>query len=430
MKKRISLILTLIIVILCFSLLGCSLLQGKSAYEIACDNGFVGTEQEWLNSLKAQDAGSISIYDLFDAYLSQYPSATFAEFLQAYMIVEYSDIEYAVANSIQSVVSVYSTFARKNTRPGQSSDYQAGGAGVVYRIQDGYAYIITNYHVVYDRDSNSSNGIAKKIEVYSYGHENTEKTIQADFVGGSITKDIAVIKARIADFSSDIKAVQSAGNQLALGERVVAIGNPLGENISVSAGVISVDSEEIEMEALDSAAKTNLLRVIRTDTAINSGNSGGGLFNLKGELVGIVNAKTVESGVESMGYAIPVSVAAGVADCVIDNDSKKCILGVTLTTSSTQTQYNALLNRVDILETISVETIETNALAYGKLLKGDVIKSVSINGSEAFKITRLFHLSDFLYKVRTGDTIYLQIERNGASMVVELTPSTLNFQLI
>lgn len=397
--------------------------DGKSAYQIWLDNGYAGTESDFLNWLKGANGQSvqIDIYQIYNAYLSAYPNVLFEEFIEKFMRTGYSGTEYAIAKGIQSVVSIYSTFTRNTNRPGQSSEYSAGGAGIIYKIQGGYAYIITNFHMVYDRSSNTVNGIAKKIEVYTYGYESTANTITAEFVGGSITQDIAVIKVALSEFSGDIQAVQVAdSNQLSLGELVVAIGNAAARGISATSGIISIDSEEIQMEALDSAAKSILLRVIRTDAPINQGNSGGGLFNARGELIGIVNAKIIQSGVENIGYAIPINVAAGIADCVIENDSKKCVLGIEIIAASTSLQYNILQGRTEIIEAIYVDNVNSSSLAAGKLQKGDKLISARLNDGESTLITRLFHLSDFLYKARPNDMLKLEIERNGAIITVEI----------
>lgn len=439
--KRKNLIVSLVALLvvaamMCFLFTACTEASspGKSAYEIACDNGFIGTEQEWLNSLKGQDgangqnAGSADIYNLFDAYKDINPDATFEEFLNDYLSIDYYDIQYAAAKGIQSAVSIYCTFERSSPTPGKPANYSTAGAGVVYRISGNDVYIITNYHVLHDNESNTADGIAKQINVYSYGFEYSPFSVSAEFAGGSITKDIAVIKAPLSAFKSAVKAAELGdSNDIALGERTVAIGNPSAEGISITSGIVSVDSEEIEMDALDSASNTNVMRVIRTDTPINSGNSGGGLYNSRGQLLGIVNAKSIVSGVDNIGYAIPVNIAVGIADSVIENDSKKCLLGVTVTAITSLTQYNAAKGRVEIVETITVESVNALALADGKLLTGDKLVSVRINGGEASRLTRIFHLSDFLYKVRGGDTLYLGIIRNGTDMTIELSPAPANF---
>ncbi|MCL2752200.1 MAG: S1C family serine protease [Firmicutes bacterium] len=427
---------SIISIALCFSASACGAMllpvPGKSAYEIARDNGFTGTEQDWLDSLKGVnglnglDAAGFSIYELYDAYLVVHPGATFADFLKEFSVVGYLDTEYAVARAVQSAVKVESTFTVRSG--GQNRDASAQGAGVVYKLADGYAYIITNYHMVYDKSSTDPNGLAKKIEVWSYAHEIRGKYVSAEFVGGSIAKDIAVVKAQTADFSGAVAAAQIAdSNGITLGEKTVAVGNPSGMGISASSGIISVDSEIIEMTALDAANSTQKveMRVMRTDAAINKGNSGGGLFNGRGELIGIVNAKIMD--VENIGFAIPVNVAAGIADCVIDNNSEKCMFGITTVAQSTQTQYNSAKNKVEIIETVAVHGVTAGGLADEKLSAGDKLKAARVNGGALFQLTRNFHLGDFLYRVRPGDTIYVTVEREGTTQEIALAPQAGNF---
>lgn len=434
MKKLISRIGVLIVVVLvCVSACACSLgLAGKSAYEIACENGFAGTEQEWLASLvgkDGQDAQEIDIYTLFDAYLELYPETSFEEFLRTFISSDYYDTEYAAAKGLQSAMRVRSRFQTRSggLRP-TTTTYYSEGSGVVYKIEGAYAYIITNYHMVYDYDSITQNKIADEILVYSYG---SETSIKAEYVGGSASKDVAVIKTVAASLPDFMKTADIAdSNSVTPGMRSVAVGNPLAYGISVSSGIVSVDSEEIEMDALDSAGSTIVMRVIRTDTAINSGNSGGGLFNSKGELIGIVNAKTVLSGVENIGYAIPINVAAGIADCVIDNDSKKCILGITVAASASVVTYDSAKNSVAIIESVVVDSITAGGLADGVLQKGDLLLSVKINNDEFFSITRIFHLSDYLYKARQGDILSLEINRGGEILILQMTVGSGNFSLV
>ena len=101
-----------------------------------------------------------------------------------------------------------------------------------------------------------------------------------------------------------------------VGESAIAIGNPEGNGFSTSLGIVSVDSEYIEMTGADGVTNVEF-RVMRIDTAVNGGNSGGGLFNSKGELIGIVNAKIQSTTVENIAYAIPSNLAAAVADNII-----------------------------------------------------------------------------------------------------------------
>ena len=123
--------------------------------------------------------------------------------------------------------------------------------------------------------------------------------------------DVAVLRI---DKSDIVKTAAEKGtlcavsfgdsDNVAVGQTAIAIGNPEAEGISVSSGIISVTSEDITMTAVDESS-TVTMRVIRTDTAINSGNSGGGLFDTQGKLIGIVNAKMKTEKAENIAYAIP-----------------------------------------------------------------------------------------------------------------------------
>lgn len=231
-----------------------------------------------------------------------------------------SDTAVATQTAIQSSVSVYTVFNKEvtvyNPRPTTvTQDVTAAGAGVIYKIQGDDVYIITNYHMVYDQESTAADKLAHTYYVYLYGHEENQDALDASLVGGSMDKDIAILKVTFEDVPDCIVAA-GISNKIILGERVIAIGNPMSQGIAVTSGVVSVISETITMEALNSTnfAKRYVdLTVIRTDAAINGGNSGGGLFNIEGKLVGIVVAKTIENGIEGMGYVIPVNVAIGEA---------------------------------------------------------------------------------------------------------------------
>lgn len=431
-KLAIKIIAAAVALTLILSMAACTGQAGKSAYEIARDNGFTGSEQEWLASLSGtdgrdgKDAEAFDIYTLFDAYLETYTDATFEEFLQSFLVADYYDVEYAAARAVQSIVSIRSRFKSQSGgfRPTVTT-YYAAGSGVVYKSSGEDFYIITNYHVVYDYTSITENHIADEILVYSYGGGSFT---EAEFIGGSVSKDIAIIKASSAELQEYLKpAVVTDSGNLTLGSRAIVAGNPLNEGIAVTSGIISVDSEEIEMEALDAPSNTVYMRVIRTDTPINSGNSGGGMFNTRGELIGIVNAKTVSSGVESMGYAIPSNVAKGIADCVIENASKKCVLGIVVTATEFNIEYDSQISSITLAQKLEVTEITAGSLADGKLLTGDILLSALIGSSGEISLTRSFHLSDFLYKARVGDTLYLTVLRGGTETEVSLTIGSGNF---
>ena len=226
---------------------------------------------------------------------------------------------------------------------------------------------------------------------------------------------------------SDASAVQVASSDgVMVGESAIAIGNAQGYGISVSLGVVSVDSEYITMTAAD--GKTSVKsRLMRVDTAVNPGNSGGGLFNGKGELIGIVNAKIVDEEVDSIGYAIPSAVAVAVADNIIDHclgTDAECVqramLGITVAPIDSKAVYDPIDGSVRIVETVSVYELSEDSIANGILQSGDVMVSASFNESTVV-ITRQYHIIDMMLRVRAGDEIELSIIRGDEEMTVKVT---------
>jgi serine protease Do len=161
------------------------------------------------------------------------------------------------------------------------------------------------------------------------------------------------------------------------------------------------------------------MRVIRVDTPVNLGNSGGGLFDENGNIIGIVNARSSSTSTENIGYAIPSNVARAVADNIIDycygtdcTSVMRAMLGVTVTLSSLSTNYNIDTGRLERIEEVSVHEVTPGALADGIFEVGDIIKTVSI-GNQSLNITRQHQLIDAMLDARVGDTVSFTLIRNG-----------------
>ncbi len=352
-------------------------------------------------------------------------------------------VAFAAAQGLRSAVSIYCTF--EMTTGGNSfwnpipstQTYYTTGSGVIYKLgADGSAFIVTNYHVIYDSNSNTETHVSDKIYVYLYGMEDEAYAIPASFVGGSANYDIAVLRV---DKSEVLKNAYANGSAAAVtvgdsdkvfpGTTTLAIGNPSATDlggISVTRGIVSVDSEYITMTASDNSGEVSF-RVIRTDTPVNAGNSGGGLFNDKGELIGIINAKITSTQIESIGYAIPSSVARAIADNIIDYCyGKDCtsvmrgILGVTITTTAHSTVYDTESGMLVRVEEISVHEVTSGGLAEGILRANDVIKSITI-GEKTVSVTRQHHLIDAMLDVRVGDTVSITVVRDGVEATVSTT---------
>ena len=182
-----------------------------------------------------------------------------------------------------SVVQIYT----------QSNSGSGAGSGVIISSEDGY--ILTCNHVV----EGASTMIVELANNSRY---------DAKLVGTDAGTDLAVIKITPKEEEPLTAAKHGVSANLVAGEYVVAIGNPLGTlGGTVSHGIISATERQVPFKNSDGSTTT--MNLIQTDAAINSGNSGGGLFNLKGELIGIVNAKYASTGVEGLGFAIPIDSA-------------------------------------------------------------------------------------------------------------------------
>lgn len=353
------------------------------------------------------------------------------------------NIAYATAKGLRSAVSVYCTFER--TTAGSSfwdptpttKTYYTTGSGVIWEADaEGNAFLVTNLHVIYDGESDTENGISDRIFVYLYGREAEEYAIPATYVGGSAYYDIAVLRV---DASSVLKDAVLSGsvsdvsvgdsNAVVPGDTAIAIGNPSSTGLaglSVTAGVISVDSEYIEMTASDGSGDV-AFRVMRTDAPVNAGNSGGGLFNGKGELIGIVNAKLTNTSIEGVGYAIPSSVVRGVAENIIDHcygtecESTLCaVLGVTVETSAYATVYDPETGLLYRTEEIRVVETTEGSLADGVLLPGDIQVSVRVGDGEEVSVLRRHHLIDAMLDARVGDTVTFTVLRDGVETELSL----------
>lgn len=346
-----------------------------------------------------------------------------------------NDVAYAAAQGLRSSVSIYCKFTVtvSGGRYSQTTTGTSAGSGVIYRLDGntGSAFIITNYHVVYNSNATSENGISEDISVYLYGMENsTAYAIPATYVGGSMYYDIAVLRVegssvlQTAAKNGSAAAVTIADSDLvAPGQTAIAVGNPESYGISVTKGIISVTSEYISMTASDGATSVSF-RVIRIDTAVNSGNSGGGLFNADGALIGIVNAKVSSDDVENIGYAIPSNVSRAIADNIIDYCyGKECktvmrgLLGITVSVSAYMTAYDTETGFIVCYEKVSVAEVTAGGLGEKILQKDDIITAIQIE-DEIIEITRQYHLIDAMLDVRVGDTVTITVERNGETVTV------------
>ena len=404
-----------------------------------------------------KDGTSFSVTDAYNEYKKLYPDATYEDFLRACVTAPNDGNAVVVARCLLSAVKLFAdtkTTQNETNLWGQvvsSTDTwsRSGGSGAIYKIEDEYTYIITNYHVVYNEKANEDNGgyIASRIVGYLYGSESvgvlktdaeTGETIYEDgypvydygkfgiemeFVGGSAEKDIAVIRAKTADMlaiNPQIMAVEFASDYH-VGETAIAVGNPEGQGISVSEGVVSVDSESVYLDING----TRLYRSMRIDTAIYEGSSGGGLFNASGELIGITNSGDTAD--QNINYAVPLDIVKNTVENIMyyyqDGDEQtqnayKVYLGLTVQIDESKYVYDEDSGYGNIVEKVSVLSIEAESIVSKmNILEGDQILSIYIGADSdslvEYKISRSFELGDLLLTVREGDTIKFKLSRTS-----------------
>ena len=277
---------------------------------------------------------------------------------------------------------------------GQNQVESGVGSGVIIS-SDGY--ILTCAHVV-----DGASTITVTIG---------DKDYTATLVGEDTTSDIAVIKI---DADGLTPATVGNSDSLKVGQSVMAVGNPLGElGGTVTGGMISALNRSVTIQG---SSSVNTMSLIQMDASVSPGNSGGGLFNMNGELVGIVNAKSSSSDAEGLGFAIPINDAIKVAQELLENGyvTGRPYLGITyLAVTDAQTASQLGVNAYGVYV---VEVVKGGPAEKAGLQAGDRI--VSVDGTE---IASKDDLGTLMQKHAAGDTLSITIAREGQMQTVNVT---------
>ena len=277
---------------------------------------------------------------------------------------------------------------------GQNQVESGAGSGVIIS-SDGY--ILTCAHVV-----DGASTITVTIG---------DKDYTATLVGEDTTSDIAVIKI---DADGLTPATVGNSDSLKVGQSVMAVGNPLGElGGTVTGGMISALNRSVTIQG---SSSVNTMSLIQMDASVSPGNSGGGLFNMNGELVGIVNAKSSSSDAEGLGFAIPINDAIKVAQDLLENGyvTGRPYLGITyLAVEDAQTAAQLGVNAYGVYV---VEVVKGGPAEKAGLQAGDRI--VSVDGTE---IASKDDLGTLMQKHAAGDTLSITIAREGQMQTVNVT---------
>lgn len=319
--------------------------------------------------------------------------------LQQVSLSNYSDTGIQVANKVRpSIVGIQVEFSTSSPFM-NSSTSKAEGSGIIIS-EDGY--ILTNNHIISSSTSNSYYEVSKanKVTVYLY---NDDTAYEAKIIGTDEQTDLAVIKIEKTGLTA---AELGNSDDVKVGEFVMAVGNPLGLQSSVTGGMVSA----INREVTDSDGKTFTL--IQTDAAINSGNSGGALVNAEGKVIGINTLKLSGTGIEGMGFAIPINSTIDIYEQLIQyNKVKRPYIGITgINVDEKTAEYNK------IVVGVYVKSVETFSAAEKAGIKtGDVI--IEADGT---KVTTMEELNRIKNNHSIGDEMTIKLNRSGKEVTVTL----------
>ena len=302
--------------------------------------------------------------------------------------------------SVQQIASVVSPSVVAITTEQMSSSQtwfggyyvQSGAGSGVIISQDGY--ILTCAHVV-------SGATSVKVQL-----NGSDESYDATVVGQDSTSDIAVLKI---DATGLTPAVIGDSDALAVGEVAVAVGNPLGTlSNTVTDGIVSALNRQVTVQDND-------MTLIQTDASISPGNSGGGLFNANGELIGIVNAKSSYSEAEGIGFAIPINTAMEIGRQLIENGGvARPALGVKImdvTDAQTAQQLGVSTMGVYVVEVTKGSGADAAGVQAGDRVLA--VDDTAVSDSSALK--------NYLKDKGIGDTVNLQVERDGKVLTLAVT---------
>ena len=313
-----------------------------------------------------------------------------------------------VADScMPSIVSITNMFTETyDSFWGQQGEMQneASGSGIIVGQNDEELLIATNNHVIAEADQLSIQ--------FSDG-----TTAEAQVKGSEADVDLAVIAVKISDLSEDtLNSIKVAtlgdSESLKVGEPAIAIGNALGYGQSVTTGVISALNREVTVDNV-----TNEL--IQTDAAINPGNSGGALLNINGEVIGINAVKYSSTGVEGMGYAIPISTAKPIIDELMQKETKSKV-------DAAESAYLGI-SGVDVTQDVAqmygmplgvyvAQVVEGSAAESAGIVKGDIITEF-----DGQSVSSMNELKGILEYYAAGQTVDIKIQEGSANGYQEKT---------
>ena len=315
-----------------------------------------------------------------------------------------------VKNAVVSVINKQST-SRNNLYGTQQTGGELAtaseGSGVIYKNENGYAYIVTNYHV-----------IAKSQELEVLLSDGTRE--KAELVGSDQWTDLAVI--RIANTNVSTVAEFANSDDVEVGQTAIAIGSPLGSEFatSVTQGIVSATNRAVATDVDGDGQEDWVVTAIQTDAAINPGNSGGALINSAGQVIGINSMKISKSSVEGMGFAIPSNEVVSIIKQLEENGKiTRPALGISMVNlTSVNTRVIQQMNLpADVKSGVVIAEVDSKGSAKAAGLQAyDVI--VEMDGQ---KIEGIQNLRKVLYSHKVGDKMEVTYYRNGQKQTTTIS---------
>lgn len=409
-----------------------------------------------------KDGKDLTIYDILEA-AKEIPGnedMTLDELLQKYLsytpqeIEEQVNFQKTINQSLLSAVYVYMDVNDWDSKTNRLVTQAYSGAGVIIDMDKtaGDMTVLTNCHVVYSAKAKThgADGYSDNILLWTYGTElYRDSVMRAEIMCASMTYDLALLKVTASDVvkNSNAKPISwVSAEENFLGETVYTIGNPKSMKLSVSTGYISRDLQTYKTDMNNDPTKEKdeySYDVMRLDMGVNSGNSGGGVFNNSGQLIGILNARSTSEDVTNptlnVAYALPSArvkrVVARMRDDYtgVETHSFKRVnwedmLGLELYNASTKLNDKGL---VEIEEIVKVTSSDMST-PFSKFIVGDVLSHIKVTrGDEVIEdldITRKHNFTDAMISVKAGDLVTVTVLRGGTPRDLTMTFTQSHFK--
>ena len=331
-----------------------------------------------------------------DASLGEYTSCNNCN---STVIVENGSLSAAVEKAYSGAVMI---------RNYTNNRVSGSGSGFIYKLDDKYAYVMTNHHVV--SGGNKWTVITK-----------TDEEIEGKVLGSDEYLDLAVIRIEKKNYMRTITIGDNS--KIKLGDNIFTIGAPVGYEYrgTVTSGIVSGLNRLVEVSVKNTLSGGDwVMEVIQTNAAVNPGNSGGPLFNANGEVIGVISMKLVENSVEGMGFAIPIDFAMKhVSNLEKGQKIERPFLGITminLTESYALWRYGIIVPE-NVTDGVAIAEIsEKSGASKAGLKKGDII--TELNG---LKVKNAAYLKYLLFKNNPGDVVKMTYLRDGKVNTTNIT---------